>query len=146
MKKRQAEKKLRESKRFAKRPLKRITTTAVAAATVGTVAVAVTMTALEAEDYCEEKRELQEDANILYGTKTKFDYEQCYEDGKKDITDWLSQVKDSTVETVSNTWRYAAHYSAEKWTATKETFLQALKSTGEASVGLWDEARSWVME
>ena len=64
MKTRQAQKKLKVTKRFAKRPAKRIASAAAAAAaaTVGTIGVAVAATALEANDYCDEKRKLQEDS------------------------------------------------------------------------------------
>ena len=44
------------------------------------------MTALEANDYCDEKRELQEDTDILNGTHTEFDYKASYEEGKKIVS------------------------------------------------------------
>jgi hypothetical protein len=146
MKTRQAQKKLKVTKRFAKRPAKRIASAAVAAATVGTIGVAVAVTALEANDYCEEKRELQEDTDILNGTHTEFDYEACYEEGKKDLSSVLSQVKDSTVDAVANAWKSTAHYSTEKWVSIKESCSDALESTGTASSRLWDAAVAWVAE
>lgn len=142
MKTRQAQKKLKFTKRFAKR----IASAAVAAATVGTIGVAVAVTALEANDYCEEKSELQEDADILNGTKTEFDYRACYEDGKKDLSAVLTQVKDSTVEAASDAWKSTAHYSAEKWTSIKESCSDALESAGGASSRLWDAAVAWVTD
>ena len=146
MKTRQAQKKLKVTKRFAKRPAKRIASAAAAAATVGTIGVAVAVTALEANDYCEEKRELQEDSDILNGTHTEFDYTACYEEGKKDLSAVLTQVKDSTVDAVSDAWRGTTHYSAEKWTSIKESCTQALVLTGNASSRLWDAAIAWVAE
>ena len=144
MKTRQAQKKLKVAKRFGKRPAKRIASAAVAAATVGTVGVAVAVTALEANDYCEEKRELQEDADILNGTHTDFDYGACYEEGKKDLSAVLTQLKDSTVAAVSDAWRNTSHYSAEKWTSLKESYSHALESTGNASSQTWVAAVAWV--
>jgi hypothetical protein len=146
MKARQAQKRLKVTKRFAKRPAKRIASAAVAAATVGTIGVAVAVTALEANDYCEEKHELQEDADILNGTHTDFDYKACYEEGKKDLSAVLSQVKESTVDAVSDAWKSTAHYSTEKWISIKESCSNALESTGSASARLWDAAVAWVAE
>ena len=158
MKTRQAKNKLKVTKRFAKRPAKRIASAAVAAATVGTVGVAVAaatvgtvgvavvMTALEANDYCDEKRELQEDRDILNSTHTNFDYTQCYEEGKKDLSAVLSQIKDSTVTTLSDAWKGTTNYSAEKWTSIKESCTQAQVLTGNASSRLWDAAIAWVAE
>ena len=134
------------TKRFAKRPTRRIASAAVAAATVGTIGVAVAVTALEAMDYCEEKHELQEDADILNGTHTTFDYQACYEEGKKDLSAVLSQVKDSTVAAVSDAWKSTAHYSTEKWASIKESCSEALESTGDASSRMWDAVVAWVAE
>ena len=146
MKTRQAQKKLKVTKRFAKRPAKRIASAAAAAATVGTIGVAVAVTALEANDYCEEKRELQEDSDILNGTDTEFDYAACYEEGKKDLSAVLMQVKDSTVEAVSDAWRSTSHYSAEKWTSIKESCTHALNQRVMPRHDWWDAAISWAVE
>jgi len=56
--KRQVQKKPKVTMRFAKHPAKSISSATVAAATVDTVGVAVAMTALVANDYCDEKYEL----------------------------------------------------------------------------------------
>ena len=77
LKSRQLRKQKRISKRFVKRSGKRVASGALAAATVGTVAVVAAMTTIEISDYCEDKRALQEEATLLYGTDIEFDLEQC---------------------------------------------------------------------
>jgi len=146
MKARHGKMKQKAIKRFAKRPLKRITTAAIAAATVGTVAVAVTVTGLEVADYCDEQQQLREEYDILYGTNSEFDYAQCFEEGKQELTSLLSGVKDSSITVISDAWKNTAQYSTEKWANIKESSLQALESTDEASTGMWDAAISWVLD
>lgn len=55
MKQRHQVKKRHLTNAFTKRSAKKITSTALAAATIGTVAVAITMVSLEVSDYCEQK-------------------------------------------------------------------------------------------
>ena len=70
------QKKSRITKRFVKRSGKRVASGALAAATVGTVAVVAAMTTIEIADYCEEQKELQADLDILDGTSTEFDLDK----------------------------------------------------------------------
>ncbi len=146
MKKRHDQKKLKATRKFTKRAAKRVASTALAAATVGTVAVALTMTSLEVSDYCEEKQVLQEDDNILYGTQIEFDLEECIEEGKEESKVILSQLKNSSVKAVSSAFNSTVQYSAENWAAIKKACLQALQSKGEAAADLWDTAKSWLMK
>lgn len=102
MKARHQRKKLKAGKRFAKRAGRRVATAAVAAATIGTVAVTVTMAGMEVNDYCEERRALQEEANLLYGTDAAFDWGRCYEEGKEDAKTILADAKDAAVGKVAS--------------------------------------------
>lgn len=113
---------------------------------MGTVAVAVTMISLEVADYCEEKQQLQEDANILYGTQTEFDLQQCIEGGKEDSRRLFNQPKNSSVKAVRNVFTSKADFSADRWAAIKEANIQALQTTGKAASSVWDAAISWVTE
>jgi len=146
MKKRHSQKKLNVSRKFAKKSTKRVATTALAAATVGTVAVAVAMASLEVDDYCEEKKELQDDANILYVTDVEFDIEQCIEEGKEDSKAILQELKESSVTAVSNAFDETMKYGGEKWAAIREACVDAFQTTGEAAGELWDGTMSWLME
>ncbi len=144
MTERHDQKKRKAAKKLAERSTKRVASTALAAATIGAVAVAVTMISLEVADYCEEKKEIQEDANLLNATQIEFNLEQCIEEGKEDSKAILSEMKNSSVLAISTAFSNTALYSGEKWAAVKEASVQALQSMGEASGGLWDAVKSWL--
>ena len=74
------------SKRFIKRSSKKVAITAASAATIGTVAVIGSLTYLEISHYCDEKRILNDDANILFDTNEVFDMQMCLEQGKHEST------------------------------------------------------------
>lgn len=80
------------SKRFVKRSGKKVAITAVSAATIGTVAVIGTLTYLEVSQYCDEKRVLNDDANILFDTQNAFDMQACLEQGKLDSADFANEA------------------------------------------------------
>ena len=67
-------KRLKLSKKFIKRTSRKISVSAVSAATIGTAAVVVTIASLEIYDYCNDKKELLEDGNILFKSNEEFDY------------------------------------------------------------------------
>lgn len=99
-------KKNRITKRFAKRTGKKVGATAVSAATIGTVAVVGTLTYIELNEYCEEKRELTKEENILFGKNDAFDFNQCLEEAKVESTEiaeeaWM-MVKDSGTEVLDD--------------------------------------------
>jgi len=89
-------------KSFAKRTGKRIATSATAAATIGTLAVTAAVVAIEVEDYCDEKKSLQDEANLLFGTENSFDTENCYEEAKKDVETLIRDIQASSSESMSN--------------------------------------------
>ncbi len=146
MKKRHKQKKIKTTKRFAARSGKRVASTALAAATIGTVAVVATMTYLEVSNYCEDKQDLQQDANILYGTEVEFDLNQCVKEGEEDSKRILSEVKEQSIETASSAFDNTVQYSAEKWAAIKTASMQALQATGDGASELWDSTKSWLVD
>jgi predicted small secreted protein len=146
MKKRHVQKKIKTTKRFATRSGKRVASTALAAATIGTVAVVATMTYLEVSNYCEDKQDLQQDANILYGTDVEFDLDQCVKEGEEDSKRILSEVKEQSIETASNAFDNTVQYSAEKWAAIKTASMQALQASGDGASELWDSTKSWLVD
>jgi hypothetical protein len=83
------------SKRFIKRSGQKIAVTAASAATIGTVAVIGTLTYLEISQFCDEKRVLNEDANILFDTQEEFDVEACLEQGRKDSANFANEAWES---------------------------------------------------
>jgi hypothetical protein len=131
------------TKNLAKRSSRRVASASLAAATIGTVAVAVTMTGFEIHDYCEDKASLQNEQNILFGTSNTFDFESCIEEGKIESKRILLDVKAAASEHVNNAIESTAQYSHEKWNALKEsnnnTFSSVDKATNELSDSLKKE-------
>jgi hypothetical protein len=111
------------SKRFIKRSGKKVAITAVSAATIGTVAVIGTLTYLEISQYCDEKRLVNEDANILFDTQDEFDMQACLEQGKQD----------------------SAHFANEAWESVKESGNEVLTSMEESSDELLDPSREAIV-
>jgi len=135
-------KKLSVTKKLAKRSTRQIASASLAAATIGTVAVAVTMASFEVYDYCEDKKDLQDDFNILYGTNDEFNFEQCIEGGKDESKRILTEVKQSASESVFEAMNSTAEYSGEKWLAIKESSTYAFESTND----LWESTKEWFAE
>jgi uncharacterized membrane protein YdfJ with MMPL/SSD domain len=110
MKARHLRKQTRITKRFIKRSGRRVASAALAAATFGTVVVAAAMTAVGISDYCNEKKELQEEANILYGTAIKFDLDQCLEESAEDAKAIIDEATDTVATKVSDAFDFTADY------------------------------------
>jgi len=139
-------KKLKATKTFAKRSTSRVASGSLAAATIGTVAVAVTMVSFEVYDYCDEQKAIQDDANILYGTSDDFNFEQCLEQGQQDSKQILIDVKDSASESVTAAFDSTVEYTSEKWAELKESSNQAFKATEEVRSELMDFAKELLPE
>lgn len=146
MKTRHQAKKRDVTKNFAKKSSKKIASTALAAATIGTVAVVVTVASIEVADFCEEKKSLQEDANILYGTKDEFDFDNCLEEGKQDSKIMLDEIKDSTIASANEAIDSTIEYSNEQWLAVKEASAKAFKSSEIATSELWFSLKEWMTQ
>jgi len=124
VKSRHKNKKLQTSKKFIKKASKKIASTAVAAATVGTVAVAVAMVKLEIDDYCEDKKQLQDDDNALYSTNIEFNLSQCiteanadskviYSEAKEAVRAAASKAVQVTVDATSEQLKRARNYMTD---------------------------------
>jgi hypothetical protein len=146
MKTRHKAKKLDVTKSFAKRSSKKIASTALAAATIGTVAVVVTVASIEVADYCEDKKSLQEDSNILYGTNHEFDFDHCLEEAKEESKIILDEIKLSMIESVNTAMDTTIEYSNEQWLAIKEASAQAFKSSEIATNELWFSLKEWMTQ
>ena len=115
MKARHAQKKTRITKHFLKRSGRRMASTALAAATVGTVAVVAAMTTIEVSDYCDEKKALQDDANLLYGTNVEFDLDRCLDESAEDVKAIIAQATDAVTAKVSDAFDYTQQYGTKLW-------------------------------
>ena len=120
--------------------------TALAAATFGTVAVACAMNAVEISSYCEQKAELQVEANILYGTDIEFDFEQCIQECTDDAKAILTEATDTVATKVSDVFDSIVHYSNEVWSDIKAAAIHAFDYTDTKFTSLWNSATSWFTE
>lgn len=132
------------SRRFVKKSSRKAASTALAASTIGTVAVVLTVTSLEVMDYCDEKRELLEEENILFGTHRKFDYDSCLQEGREESKKIMESVRSDVSIAVKETWRDTKKYSNEKWDEIRRSTLDALDSTAASAGDLWDSLREWI--
>lgn len=126
LKSRHQHKQLQAAKRLTIRAPRRVVSTALAAATIGTVAVALTLTSLEIADYCEEKQALQDDENLLYGSSIEFDLEQCFVEAEEESKAILIALKNSSVSVVA------------------EAFSGTLTASGVAAEAWWEEIKRWL--
>jgi hypothetical protein len=145
MKARHKNKKANASKKFLKKAGKRVTSSAVAAATLGTAAVTVIVIGLEVEDYCEDKKELLAEENILFGSDETFDYKKCLSDAEKESEKILTEVKDSVSNSVQESWESTSNYTQEQWDEllvdidrTMTKFLKSLAKWFESLKSLFD--------
>ena len=145
MRLRQAAKKARIKNRFAKRASRRVSSLALAASTIGTAAVVVTMVGLEVADYCEEKRELMVDEGILNGSAVSFDFEQCLEEGKAEAEGLVEELEESSLQAASSAIDATSEYGRMKWSALKRAYAEAIESATSASYDMWDAIQAWVV-
>ena len=146
MKARHIRKNNRVTKRFVKSSGKRVASTALAAATVGSVAVAAVMTSIEISDYCEQKKALQEDANVLYGTDVEFDLDRCLDESADDAKAIIAEATDTVATKVSDAFDPTADYSSIVWSDIKATAQKAIDYTDLTFTSLWYSVASWFTE
>jgi len=119
------------SKRFIKRSGKKVAVTAVSAATIGTVAVIGTLTYLEISQYCDDKKALNEEANILFDTNKKFDMNACLEQGKLDSANFANEAWSNIKETSSDVFDHIEKTSDEFLDPSRKATLKLFESIDE---------------
>lgn len=120
------------SKRFVKRSGKKVAITAASAATIGTVAVIGTLTYLEVSQYCDEKRVLNDDANILFGTEEIFDMQACLEQGKLDSADFANEA-----------WKNIKENSSDIIDKIEKSSNELLDPSRKATAELFESMDKW---
>jgi hypothetical protein len=143
MKTRNAERKVRVTKRFVKKAGRRVAASALAATTVGTVAVAVVVTGMEINSYCDDKAELQADENLLNGTSDRFDYDACIEAAREDSIKILDEAKASTTAAASEALGASREVVKKKWGSVKGAIRGASESTTAKVEDWWNSVRAW---
>lgn len=105
MKSRHKAKKKNFSKKFTKRAGAKLSSTATSAIPIiGLVGAIVAVAGLEASYYCEDKKELQEDENLLFGTNESFDNEQCLIEAQQDSKQVIAEAKDAVSQSFNDAW------------------------------------------
>lgn len=104
IKKRHKSKKLNISRKFVERSGKKITSSAISAATIGTAGVVLTVAGLEVYDYCEDKAVLLNDENILFDTNEEFDYARCLKNAQEDSAKIITLIQETAPEMVVSAW------------------------------------------
>ena len=110
------------------------------------MAVAAVMTSMEISDYCDQKRALREDANMLYGTDVEFDLEQCLDESADDAKAIIAEATDAVATKVSDAFDFTADYSNEVWADIKSAARSAIAYTDTAFTNLWNWTTSWFTE
>lgn len=123
------------SKRFIKRSGKKVAITAVSAATIGTVAVIGTLTYLEVSQYCDDKRVLNEDANILFDTHEAFDMQACLEQGKQDSAEFANEA-----------WKSIQNSGSEVLDSIEKSSDELLDPSRKATVELFESIDKWYQQ
>jgi len=143
VKKRHNDKKLNISKRFIKRSGKKVATSAVSAATIGTAAVAITVAGMEMHDYCDDKRELHDEENLLFGKQEEFDYSKCLAEAKNDSSKIIASVKESLPKLVSDAWASTKNISKSSWQTIKEESSHVWATTTDTTNEAWSTLLEW---
>ena len=111
------------ARRFNKKAQKKLAVSALAAATIGTPAVALATIKLEVDDECERRAQLHDDADLLFGTETAFDTELCLADLKTETQDELTVLQNQAWMQAYQWWQQ------EQWLSEEQ--LQALRDAIE---------------
>jgi hypothetical protein len=123
------------SKRFIKRSGKKVAITAASAATIGTVAVIGTLTYLEISQYCDEKRMLNEDANVLFDTQEEFDLQACLEQGKQDSASFANEA-----------WKSVKEGGSEMLNDLEKSSDEFLEPSRKATIELFESIDKWYQQ
>ena len=105
MKTRHKAKKKNFSKKFTKRAGAKLSSTATSAIPIiGVVGAIVAIAALETSYYCEDKQELQDDENLLFGTDKAIDKEQSLAEAQQDSKAMITEAKGAVSESINDVW------------------------------------------
>lgn len=137
MRERHEVKKAEVSKNFVKKSSKKVASTVAAAATVGTVGVAMTAVTFEVSSYCDSQKSLNDDYNLLYGANEEFNFKKCLVSGKEEYVELVNEVKESAKQSLSEAVETSVEFSKEKWANLKAQVTTTTEAGGE----WWDFVR-----
>ncbi len=139
VKKQHKVKKANLSKKFVKRTSKKITATAMGFVPgAGAVMAVSAVTALAVIEYCEDKEEINNEGNLLFGTDNSFDYTACMTEAKKDSLVMVESVKEDAPNVVSSAWELTKGISNEAWSSVVNSSSGAWAETSTQSKKIWE--------
>jgi|TARA_B110000208_G_scaffold101112_1_gene126070 cytochrome c biogenesis factor len=144
LKKRHKAKKLSVSKKYVKRASKKIASSALAAATIGTAGVVVIIAGLEASDYCEDEKELNKDENILYGKNKEFNNQECLDTANENTKQIIQSVKETVPKVADEAWEKTKNYSSQTLDTTKRMGNIAWQSSQNTLKDLWKKFNEYI--
>lgn len=144
MQKRNELKRKNASNKFIKKSSKRISSSVLAASTIGTVAVVLVVSSLEVIDYCDEKRELLAEQDLLFDTNSEFDYQICLKEAGADSGRVAEEIKNSASSSVQEAWGDAKDYSDKKWNEITNSLDSMYDSTSTSTRNFWDSMTKWM--
>ncbi len=115
-------------KRFTRKAQKKLAVSALAAATIGTPAVALATIKLEVDDECERREQLHADADLLFGTSTDFDTELCLDELKTEAQDNFTVLQNQAYLQAYQWWQQEQWLTAEQ----KRKLFESLESLQDA--------------
>jgi hypothetical protein len=128
------------SSRYIKKAGKRAATSAITALTIGTAGVVTAVVSFEAINYCEERKELQEDENILNGSNQTFSIDQCFEEAKSDFKRIAQEARaDISKREPLKDW-------AGKWDKLKDSALSQVGAAKDYVARKWEETAQVIRE
>ena len=139
MKTRNQSKRQQASKKFVKRSGAKVASAALAASTIGTIAVVSTVVVFEIDDYCSEQESLLKEKNLLFGTSEAFDYDACIEQARSDSREILLEAKNSAQQNFDEQWSEAKSFSELQWQQLRLSAQEFLNLAQELSNELWDD-------
>lgn len=135
-----SKRKLRTSKRFVKKASRKVASTAVAAATIGTVAVAATMIGLEVADYCEQQQEINELDNVLNGTNQAFDFNQCVDEASENTQLIFEEVKQAAIAAGSNAFESIKSVASDYLASARSYAVDVFEFYDRVTENIWNDA------
>lgn len=107
---------------------KKLGSSSIAAATIGTVAVATTTVYFASIDYCEQQEEILAFDNVVESENIVFDHDRCLDLAKADAVELISDIKPPTMNDIIEI--------KDKLNAVSQNNLEALSKKNE-QLGNW---------
>lgn len=141
LRKRNASRRAKAPRRLVRRAGRRVGSALVASVSLGAPAVALTLTGLELSDYCDEQQQLAEEADLLNGTRTEFDFQRCLEQAGEQTGAILAEAGRLAMARAEAAWQDSLEAGRAHWAEAMTGLEQAARAAREQADQLWDQLR-----